>query len=61
MTPSDVIRSVCAWCGAELGVKPARGAPGGISHGICPACVEGWRAEASLPPRTAFAALEVAT
>jgi len=30
-------RAVCAWCGVELGARPAL-KPGQVSHGICSSC-----------------------
>ena len=32
------MKSVCSWCGADLGEKD--GPANLISHGICPACYE---------------------
>jgi hypothetical protein len=30
----------CAWCGLDMGSKPADGAaPYSVSHGICPDCI----------------------
>ena len=43
----DVIYTVCAWCGAEIGETPANGAPGGTSHGMCGACLERWEEDAA--------------
>lgn len=36
--PPGTIRTLCAWCGAWLGDKPAGSAAAGISHGICQTC-----------------------
>lgn len=38
---SNIIRIVCAWCGADLGTKHADNLPAGsVSHGICKPCAD---------------------
>jgi len=37
---SNILISQCYYCWTYYGVKDARGAPGGISHGFCAACAK---------------------
>ncbi len=46
MAAPEMLRCECAWCGVDLGEKPAGGAPGGVSHGICRPCLVEWNADA---------------
>ena len=38
MNCSTILISVCCECKKDYGVKDARGAKGGESHGLCAAC-----------------------
>lgn len=42
--PRTVIHRVCAWCRKDLGTVDGRGVSG-VSHGMCPACADGFRAQ----------------
>ena len=35
---SNILLVQCCYCLVFFQVKDARGAPGGVSHGICPKC-----------------------
>jgi hypothetical protein len=36
----NYIQIKCAWCGLDMGFRPANGAiQYGVSHGICPDCI----------------------
>ncbi|MEW6207169.1 MAG: hypothetical protein AB1631_02310 [Acidobacteriota bacterium] len=38
--PLNYLQVRCAWCGLDMGLKPANGAaPYSVSHGICPDCI----------------------
>lgn len=40
MNNVNFIRTICAWCEADIGIKPSVvGLNGGISHGICVDCL----------------------
>jgi hypothetical protein len=38
--PQNYLQIKCAWCGLDMGSKPANGATSyNVSHGICPDCI----------------------
>lgn len=40
MNNVNFIRTICAWCETDIGIKPSvSGLNGGISHGICVDCL----------------------
>ena len=40
MNNVNYIRTICAWCETDIGIKPSvAGSSGGISHGICVDCM----------------------
>ena len=40
MSKGARIKVVCAWCGGFIRTVDARGAEGGVSHGICTKCTK---------------------
>ncbi len=39
MNNVNFIKTICAWCEADIGINPSgAGSSGGVSHGICVDC-----------------------
>ena len=37
---NNILTVQCCYCRVYFATKDAQGAPGGVSHGICPACFD---------------------